>query len=292
MAYKIGKGSVYAFVILFALFCFLPFYLVVVGSFTSESYIRTHGYGLLPGAIDWTAYKVIFLNSKAVFNGYRVSLLVLVIATPLSLFVNAMMAYTIANRKAKYRNVLSFYAYFTILFNGGIVPWYIINVNVLHLQDTMAALILPYLANAMYILFIVNYFRGIPPEIHESAVVDGAGEWRIFLRIYMPLSVPVLASVGLFIALGYWNDWWLGIMLINKTELQPLQLLLRTIVSNADFLKNQAGSFSATTQLSNNLPTEGIKMATCVITVGPIIFFYPFIQKYFVKGIMIGAVKG
>ncbi|WP_338130561.1 carbohydrate ABC transporter permease [Cohnella ginsengisoli] len=152
-------------------------------------------------------------------------------------------------------------------------------------------MILPPLANAFNMFLIRNFMMAIPEDLYESAKMDGASEYRIFFRLIAPLSVPVLATVGLFVALGYWNDWFLGLMFIDKQELQPLQLLLRTLVSNVEFLKSSSNA-AAMQQISATIPSESIKMALTVITIGPIIFLYPFVQRYFVKGLMVGAVKG
>lgn len=288
----VGNTFSYGVLGLLGLLCLLPFYLTLVGSITDESYIRVHGYSFIPTVISFTAYKVLLFSSGAVLNGYMVSIFVLAIGTPLSLLINSMLAYTISQKRVKYRNVISFISYLTMLFNGGIVSWYIVCVNFLHLKDNIFALIIPYLVNAFYVMFIVNYFRGVPQELFESAVIDGAGELSIFFKIMLPVSVPVLATVGLFTALQYWNDWWLGIMLIDKERLQPLQILLRTILSNIQFLNAKAGSSTIAGKLKMAIPAEGVKMATCIVTIGPIIFLYPYIQKFFIKGIMIGAVKG
>jgi putative aldouronate transport system permease protein len=203
--------------------------------------------------------------------------------------VNAFIAYPLSNRKLKYRRQLSFFCFFTMLFSGGMVPWYIVCVNYLHLYDTFWALILPYLANAWNMFLLRNYFSSLPQEICESASIDGAGELRIFFSIILPLAIPVLASVGLFIALMYWNDWWLGIMLTESRKLMPLQLLLRAITSNIQFLTSGRAS-----QMTSGLrpPAESIKYATTIVTIGPILFLYPFVQRYFIKGLTVGSVKG
>ena len=170
------------------------------------------------------------------------------------------------------------------------VPWFIVCRNVLGLKDSIWALILPQLVSAWNIFLVRNYYRSIPEEIIESAKIDGAREFTIWRKLVLPLSKPVFASVALFICLGYWNDWWLGLMLVDKQELQPLQLMLRSITSNIQFLLTVDSSVA--TQFGDVIPSEGIKMATCIVTIGPILLVYPFVQKYFVKGIMAGSVKG
>ncbi len=216
---------------------------------------------------------------------------VTVVGTALSVAVITLAAYPISQDRVRYRRILNFFVLFTMLFNGGMVPWFIVCRNMLHLKDSIWALILPYLANAWYIFLTRNYYRTIPAELVESAKIDGASEYRIFFRIILPLAKPVIATISLFISLNYWNDWWLGIMLIDNTDLQPLQLLLRTITSNIQFLSSSS-NVNAIAQAAGSIPSEGIKMATCIATIGPIILVYPFVQKYFVKGIMVGAVKG
>lgn len=277
--------------LIFAMLCVLPFWLVLSGSLTSEAEIMSSGFGLFPKKIDFTAYKILMTNMSRILNGYKISLIVTVVGTTLTVVVVSLAAWPISQNRVKYHNALNFFVLFTMLFSGGMVPWFIVCRNMLHLTDTIWALILPYVANAWYIFLVRNYYRGIPDELVEAAKIDGAGEYRIFGQIIFPLSKPVLATIALFVCLAYWNDWWLGIMLVDKVEMQPLQLLLRTITSNIQFLST-AGNANAVAVASSSIPSEAIKMATCIITIGPIILVYPFVQKYFVKGIMVGAVKG
>lgn len=277
--------------LIFSMLCVLPFWLVLSGSLTSEAEIMSSGFGLFPKKIDFTAYKILMTNMSRILNGYKISLIVTVVGTTLTVVVVSLAAWPISQNRVKYHNALNFFVLFTMLFSGGMVPWFIVCRNMLHLTDTIWALILPYVANAWYIFLVRNYYRGIPDELVEAAKIDGAGEYRIFGQIIFPLSKPVLATIALFACLAYWNDWWLGIMLVDKVEMQPLQLLLRTITSNIQFLST-AGNANAVAVASSSIPSEAIKMATCIITIGPIILVYPFVQKYFVKGIMVGAVKG
>lgn len=277
--------------LLFAVICVLPFWLVFSGSLTGETEIMTYGYGLFPKKVDFTAYRILLNDAGRILNGYKISLIVTVLGTALCVFVVALAAWPISQERVKYHSLLNFFVLFTMLFNGGMVPWFIVCRNMLHLTDSIWALILPYLANAWYIFLVRNYYKGIPSELVEAAKIDGAGEYRIFFRIIFPLAKPVIATISLFACLNYWNDWWLGIMLIDDIQKQPLQLLLRTITSNIQFLSS-AGNVNAIAQAAGSIPSEGIKMATCIVTIGPIILVYPFVQKYFVKGIMVGAVKG
>jgi putative aldouronate transport system permease protein len=277
--------------LLFGLLCILPFWLVLAGSLTSEEEIVSVGYGIWPKKVDLSAYRILLNDFSRISQGYRISVTVTVVGTVLSLFVISMAAYPISQERVKYHSFLNFYVLFTMLFSGGMVPWFIVCRSFLHLTDSIWALILPYLANAWYIFLVRNYYKSIPGEMVEAAKIDGASEYRIFFQIIFPLAKPVIATIALFISLNYWNDWWLGIMLIDDTDRQPLQLLLRTITSNLQFLSSSS-NVNAVSEVMKNMPSEAIKMATCIATIGPIILVYPFVQKYFVKGIMVGAVKG
>ncbi|QHW32863.1 carbohydrate ABC transporter permease [Paenibacillus rhizovicinus] len=276
---------------LFSLACLFPFLMVISGSLSIENDIVNYGYQLIPRHITFDSYRILFLGSNRIVDAYMISIIVTVVGTVLSLIVNSMGAYVMGRRSFKYRNILSIYVILTMLFSGGLVPWYIICVRYLELKDTMWAMILPPMANAFNMFLIRNFMQSIPEDIYESAKMDGASEFRIFSRLITPLSVPVLATIGLFAALAYWNDWFLGLMFIDKQELQPLQLLLRTLVSNVDFLRNSSNA-AAMQRIMPQIPSESMKMALTVVTIGPIVFLYPFLQRYFVKGLMVGAVKG
>lgn len=289
MKVKFSKIIISTVVSIFAFLCLFPFILVVSGSLSSEIDILTYGFEVIPRHISISAYKALFVNFDAIVNAYKITIMVTVIGTTFSILICSLAGYAMSRKEIKGSKFISVYVLLTLLFNGGMVPWYIICVNYLHLKDSIISLIIPYLANAWYIFLFKNFFRSIPDAIHESAKIDGAGEYTIFFKIILSLSTPVLATVGLFTALGYWNDWWLGLMLIDRNELQPLQLLLRSVESNVDFLRSMSNN---TVTLKGNIPTEGVRMAICVVTIGPIIFLYPFLQRFFIKGIMIGAVKG
>ncbi|WP_435169710.1 carbohydrate ABC transporter permease [Paenibacillus glycanilyticus] len=289
--FSISQSLIILVISLFSLSCLFPFIMVISGSLSTEKDIMDFGYTVWPHHITLDSYKILLLGSNRIIDAYGISILVTVAGTILSVFVTSMGAYVMARRSFKYRNILSVYVIITMLFNGGLVPWYIICVHYLNLKDTLWALILPMLANAFNMFLIRNFMNSIPEEINESAKMDGAGEFKIFYRLIMPLSLPVLATVGLFVALSYWNDWFLGLMFVDKQELQPLQLLLRTLVSNVEFLKSSSNA-SAMQRISAQIPSESIKMALTVVTIGPIVFLYPFLQRYFVKGLMVGAVKG
>lgn len=287
----VGKILVYIFVGLFTLICLYPFLMVISGSFTTEEDAVLYGFSLVPRHFTTAAYGALFVNKQAIFDGYKVTIFVTVVGTMLSLFVNSMMAFVLSRRQLRGRKFINIYVLITMLFNGGMVPWYIVCTRYLHLQNTIWAMIVPSLVSAWNIFLMRNYFQAIPEEMYESAKIEGAGDFYVFRKIHLHLAIPVLATVLLFTALGYWNDWWLGLMLEEKPELQPLQMLLRNIIANIQFLQSMQNS-PEILSLMNSIPSDGVRMALVIITTGPIILLYPFVQKYFVKGIMVGAVKG
>lgn len=290
--FTVGKFFVYVFVILFALMCLYPFLMVIGGSLMTQSEVTNTGFKIIPDQPTLASYKLLLNNVNMIANGYKITLFVTIVGTILSVLVNGMMGYVLSRRKLRFRKFINVYVLITMLFNGGMVPWYMICVRYLHLKNTIWALIVPSLVSAWYIFLIRNYFSGIPEELYESAKLDGANEFTIFGRIYIPLAKPVIATVVLFAALGFWNDWWLGLMLIEKSEMQPLQMLLRTMMANIQYLQTMGTNSSEAQSLLASVPGDGVKMALVVITTGPIILLYPFLQKYFMKGIMVGAVKG
>ena len=280
----------YIVVSIFALFCLFPFIMVVSGSLTPEEDIVKYGYSLIPRRISFDAYRILLYDIDRILNAYKITIFVTVVGTLCSLLVNYM-AGSVLSRNVRYQKPLLIFTIITMLFSGGMVPWYIVCVRYLHLKDTVWALILPTVARAWYIFLLRNFFKGIPEEMYESSKIDGASELTTFVKIMLPLAKPAIATVTLFASLAYWNDWWAGLMLIDDSNKQPLQLLLRTIVSNTQFLQSSPNA-GMMQEVSNILPVESVKMAIVILTIGPIIFVYPFIQKYFVKGIMVGAVKG
>ena len=203
----------------------------------------------------------------------------------------SMIAYPTSRMEMRYRNGIILFCYFTMLFNGGIVPWYIICTKVLHMKDNIWALILPICVGPWNIILLWNFFTTIPDSLFESAKLDGASEMTVLFKIVLPLSLPGIATIGLFLIVMFWNDWWLGIMLINRDAPAPLQIMLRNIVSSVQFLASaESSNLMGGTQ--SLLPKESVKMATTMITVGPVILVYPFLQKYFIKGILVGSIKG
>ncbi|OCT15075.1 sugar ABC transporter permease [Paenibacillus pectinilyticus] len=271
-----------------ALVCVVPFIVMISGSISSESAILKSGYSLFPRDISFDAYAFIFRYPGDILSAYRVSITVTVIGTVVSLFLSSMAAYVLFRKEVKYRNALSFFLFFTTLFNGGLAPYYIMITKYMHLKNTMLVLILVPLFNVLYILILRSFIRSsIPEALIESAKIDGAGDFRIFIGMVLPLCKPALASIGLFTALGYWNDWWTALMFIDQDHLVPLQFLLYKMLSSINL------SAAMSTHVANlDQPKETFKLALTVIATGPIVILFPFVQKYFVSGVTIGAVKG
>jgi putative aldouronate transport system permease protein len=260
-------------------------------SFSEEKSLALQGYSLIPSVLSAEAYRYLLGDPTAILRSYGISLAVTVMGGFLSLCVITGIAYPLSRSSFFARKQLSFFIFFTMLFNGGLVPWYIIITRYLHLQNSIWVLVIPYLANAWYILLMRTYLQSIPPALVESATLDGAGEWRILIQIIIPMVTPALATVGLFMVLAYWNDWWLAMLFIEKERLVPLQYRLYRIMANIQFLTTQMVSGAVTVDLTK-LPNESARMAMCVIAAGPMLFVFPFFQKYFVRGLTVGAVKG
>ena len=279
----------YTYITLWALFCVVPFLLILSGSFTSDSIITREGYSLIPRGFTLQAYKMVFGIPEKIIRAYGVTTFVTITGTLLGLFVISMAGYALQRSNMKYRNHIAFYIYFTTLFSGGLIPWYMVITNMLGLKNSIYAQILPSLMNPFLIFLMRNFLRTIPESIVESARIDGAGDFRIYRSLILPIATPALATVGLFLALGYWNNWFLSAIFIENEKLFSLQFYLYNILARADFLRS---SLTQMVTINIELPRESVKLATAVVATGPVIFFYPFVQKYFVQGLVIGAVKG
>ncbi len=285
----IFRGIGYPLVTLFALACLIPFIIIISSSFTSEQYIIHHGYNIWPGEFSLESYKVVFGNPIRIIRAYGVTVLVTAAGTALSVFINTMTGYVLQRKDFRWRNIFSFYFFFTTLFSGGLVPWYILCVKYLGLRDNLLALFVPTLVSVWNIILVKGFMRGVPFEITESAKIDGAGDFKIFIKLIMPLSKPVIATIGLFTALTYWNDWFSSMLFINNEDLYGLQYLLYKLMGSIKAMRDIASQSGAAVTY---MPIESTKMALTVVVTGPIIFLYPFVQKYFVKGLTLGSVKG
>lgn len=272
----------------------IPLIAILSISLSGEQDIITSGYSLFPRRIDLTAYTYIFRKPELIIRSYKVTILVTAISTVLYLVMISLCAYPLSRPDFKYRKGITFYLFFTMLFNGGLVPSYILMTRYLGLKNTYAALILPLLGNVWYLFLMRTFFQQIPRAVIESAIIDGAGEFLVYARIILPLSKPVLATVGLFQLLNGWNSWYPSLLYISKQSLYPLQYLLQVMLRSADtILKSAAMGVGVidSSQLAK-LPTESMRMAMCLLAIGPILLVFPFFQKYFTKGLTVGAVKG
>lgn len=265
----------------------LPFVMIITGSLSSSDEIIKHGYSLKIQKLSLDAYRMIFLQPDAILRSFAVSITVTLAGTLAGLIIMAMAGYALQCRELKYAGNISFYFYFTTLFGGGLVPWYMLISN-MGMRDTIWSLIIPMLCSSFNILLIRNFMKQIPESLGESAKIDGANHLRIFLQIMLPLSKPILATVSLFAALSYWNNWYLASLFITDVNLWPLQFRLHRVLTAAESVA-QGGAEHFTNAV---IPTETVKLATAVVATAPILALYPFLQKYFVAGITIGAVKG
>ena len=283
------KAAGYPLIFLFAILCLIPFLIVIGSSFTSESYIIRNGYSIWPREWSFESYRTIFQSPMAILRAYGVTIFVTVVGTALSVFLNTMAGYVLQRKDFEWRNKLSFFYFFTTLFSGGLMPWYIMCVKYLHMKDTIWAMILPGIVSVWNILLVKVFMAGIPFEMTESAKIDGAGDFSIFLKLIWPLSKPVIATIGLFTALTYWNDWYNSMLFINNDHLYSLQYQLYKLINDAKALRQIAAESG---MVVDTVPIESMKMALTIVVTGPIVLLYPFVQRYFIKGLTLGAVKG
>lgn len=280
---------------LIAFICLIPFVMVISASFSSENAIRNNGFSILPKEFTLVAYETVFKEPMVVIRAYGVTIAITIIGTLLGLFLQTMTAYVLSRKEFGWRNKFSFFFYFTTLFNGGLVPYFIMMTRVLGLKDSYLALLLPLIFSVYNLLIMKSYIMGVPDSLIEAAKIDGCGEFGTMIKVVMPMIKPAMATVGLFIALAYWNDWYNAMLYVSKETMHPLQYFLYKQVNNIEAYKRileslGGGSSGAVSAMS--MPTQSLKMALTVVVTGPIILLYPCVQKYFVQGITIGAVKG
>jgi putative aldouronate transport system permease protein len=279
--------------ILGAIVCLAPILLVISISFTKEKEILLNGYHFIPRIFSTKAYEYMFSAGDTIWHAYGVSIFVTLLGTLLSLLVISMYAYPLSRQSFKYKNQFAFLAYFTMIFGGGLVPWYVVYTQIFPINNSIWILIVPYLMNAWFVIIMRTFYKTTVHEsIIESAKMDGAGEFRTFFIIVLPLCRAGLATIGLFCTLNYWNDWYLPLVFVSEQKYFNIQFLMYQTLTSIQFLTNSSTSFSESTKVLAELPSEGARMAIAVLSIGPIIFAYPFFQKYFIKGLTIGAVKG
>ncbi len=283
------RGFGYFITTFYALACIFPFLIILGSSFTSESYLNRYGVQLIPHDFTLEAYRAI-TKSGLIWKSYILTIALTGIGTLVGLSIIAMTGYALQRRDFPFRNVISFYIYFTSLFAAGLAPYYLLMTQTYKLKDSYFAVLLPLMMSPWLIILMKNFVKSIPHEITESGKIDGAGDMRIFVSLILPMLKPALATIGLFLALGYWNEWYQSsLFLSSRVDVKPLQYMLYETVNKTDALKQTvAGQYVVIT----DIPSNTIKMATAMLATGPIVLLYPFVQRYFISGITVGAVKG
>lgn len=290
---RLQQTLMHFFMILLVLCCVLPFLLMVMASFTDEQTLIRNGYSFFPEKFSLETYQYIMRSASTIFRGYFMTILVTVIGTFCNITMTVLFAYPLSRKDLPYRNVLSFILFFTMLFNGGLVPTYMMYANTFHIKNTIWALLIPNLMmNAFYVIMMRSFFTAsIPDSLIEAAKLDGASEMKILTKVILPLSKPMLVTLVLMVGLTYWNDWMNGMYYVTDNNLNTIQMILNNMIQNVEFLSRSASVLGADAA-NIKLPTVGIRMGIAVIAVLPIMVIYPFLQKYFVKGIVVGGVKG
>jgi putative aldouronate transport system permease protein len=277
--------------LILSIVCIAPLVLLISSSFSDNLYVIRYGYSFIPKKFSLGAYSYLMNQADYIFRAYFITVFITVVGTTVSLFVTTMLAYCLSRRDLPGNKFFTFFVFFTLLFNGGLVPTYLLYTQIIQLKNTIYALLIPYLLlNGFNVLLARTFFTtDIPIAIIESANIDGANEFTIYTKIILPLSLPIMATLGLFIGIGYWNDWYNGLIYITDTKLYSLQNVLNQILLNVQFILQHTSAASHID--TSKIPSETVRMAIAVVGVVPILFAYPFFQKYFVKGIVMGAVK-
>ena len=272
----------------------LPFVLIIAASFTDEQALLVQGYKLIPAEFSTEAYKYVFRNPQQLIDSYKITIIYTITATFLGVVVMSMLAYPLSKPNYKYKKIVTFFIFFTMLFSGGLIPNYIWLTRYLHMGDSIWVYILPNLVNAFHVIVIRTFFQGLPQSLTEAAKIDGASELKTFFTIVIPLSKPVIATISLLTLLARWNDWNTALIYIKSTNLYSLQYLLQKILREVEFVKNMAEStpIAGIDMDASTLPSETMRFAMCMVAAGPMLVVFPFFQKYFAKGLTVGAVKG
>ena len=280
--------------ILLSAMCIVPFILLIMSSITKENILLKYGYSFWPREISFDAYKTLLVDSGSIVRGYIISALVTVVGTVANLTLTTLFAYPLSRKELPGKAFFSFVIFFTMLFNGGLVPSYMMWTGIFHIKNTIWALIVPnLLMGAFYVIMMRTYFTtNIPDAFIEAARIDGAGEWRILAKIVLPMSTPIIATLALLVGLGYWNDWFQSALYISDSKLVSLQALLNNMMKNLEYIANNPSAGLSLQQYRNSMPSESVRMAIAIIIVIPIACAYPFFQKYFISGLTVGAVKG
>lgn len=290
--FSIGRLIVHIILVLLSLACIIPILFLLSISLSSEESITQYGYTFIPKIFSLEAYRMAFANPTEILDAYKVTSAFSVLAVILSLIIQSMVAYPISKPNYKFKKITTVYIFITMLFSGGLVPSYIINTQYLHLGDSFWIYILPSLVGAWNIIVMRTFFQGLPAGLTEAAKIDGANEFQIYSRMILPLSLPVLATLGFMSLLAKWNDWNTSLIYIRNPKLYSLQYLLQRILREAEYVKKVADTSSASFINTDSLPIETYKYAMCILASGPMLVVFPFFQRYFTRGLTIGAIKG
>jgi putative aldouronate transport system permease protein len=294
-----NTGNVFltALFVIVAIVCILPIWLIIAISFASENSIIENGYRFIPPSLSFAAYKFLWSVPQLVINSYLITIVVTLVGTILNVLINSLYAYTLSRKDFPYRNFFSIIVLITLLFSGGLAPFYYVYARLLDVKNTLYALILPGLGLGFMVFIVRTFFsQNVPVEVLDSSKIDGAGEFRTFFQIVMPMVLPILATVALFTAISYWNDFFNCMLFIEKSKFYNLQYTMQKSLMQLDYIKSNlskvGGAGVYLSELLKNIPTQGVRMAMVVVGIGPIVLAYPFLQRYFIKGLTIGAVKG
>lgn len=274
------------FMVVLILVFFLPYWVIFAASFTDEITLLKNGFAIFPQKLSLDAYRFIFQNDNRILKSVGNSVFITVVGTLGSVAVSSMMAYPLSKKELSGNRGFNFFIVFTMMFSGGLVPFYLV-VTGLGMYNSLAALIVPGLVSVWNVILLRNFFAGIPSALEEAAAIDGASHFQRFTRVVLPMSKPILATVALFSAVGYWNDWYMAMLFIEDKNKIPVQSLIREMLSSFDTMLEQSGAVSS----GAVAPQESVKMAAVIVASLPIILLYPFMQKYFIQGIILGSVK-
>lgn len=289
---SLGNLIINLIFILITLAMVVPLLMVVSISLSDEKQMMLHGFKIIPEKFSPLAYQFVFKDPDILLNAYSVTIAVTILGTVMSLLLVSMTAYSISRKDYAYNRITTFYIFFTMLFSGGLVPFYILMTQYLHVQNTLWALIIPYLLNPFNVMIMRSFLMKIPTEIIESAKIDGASEWRIYFRMILPLSLPALATLGIFISFVYWNEWFNALLFIDNQRMVPLQYLLVRIMDSIEIITSNPEVVAALNIDTSQIPSISARMAMAILVGGPMLVVFPFFQKYFVKGLTVGSLKG
>ncbi|WP_026043662.1 carbohydrate ABC transporter permease [Treponema primitia] len=288
-----ARRLIYILLTLISIACLFPILLVFAISISDEATITKYGYEIVPRVLSLRSYEYLLSDFRQIMRGYAVSIAITLIGTVMGTLITAMIAYPLSRKDFHFRKFFTLFVVFTMLFNGGLVPWYLVYVKMLGVKNTIIPLIMPLLLNGFNVIILRTFISAnIHPAVIESAIMDGAGELQIFFKIVLPLSVTGLAAIALLISLNFWNDWYNALLFIDTKKLYPLQFLMYRVNISIQVLNTSSFIPDAASAAQVRLPNETARMAMGILGIGPIILAYPFLQKYFVRGLTLGSVKG